>query len=329
MIPRFYSFLLKNQVIFALILLVGGYFIYSIRGILVLLFLSYIIMAALLPAVHLLLRFKFPRVLAVLIPFIVTLCFLLLMIFPLIPFFFQQIESLFVNFPLYIGQTLRSVGISLDVRQIQGYISPNVSDIGRNAFAVSSKVFGGLISTLTILIVSFYLLLSHDKFQRSISKLFHRDLRESVVVTMNQIDDKLGAWMRGQLVLCLSIGVLTWIALSLLNLPYALPLALIAAIFEALPTIGPILAAVPALIVAFTLSPNLAIFVAIIYFIIQTLENNVLVPKIMQHAVGLNPVIVIVGIMIGGSLMGIPGALLSIPFISFLTVLFSNLNEID
>ena len=146
---------------------------------------------------------------------------------------------------------------------------------------------------------------------------------------MSQIDDKLGAWLRGQVVLCFSIGLLSWVTLTLINLPYAVPLAVFAGIFEAVPTIGPILSAVPAIIVALTIDPKIAITVAIIYFVIQMLENHVLVPNIMRHAVGLNPIIVIVGIMIGGSLMGITGALLAIPFISFLTVLLNNLNDID
>lgn len=329
MLNRFYQYLRENQVIFALFILAGGWFIYQIRGILMLLFLSYIFMAALLPAVHFFINRKFPRILAVLIPYITVLGMIILLVFTLVPFFGQQIESLFINFPQYIKQSLTVFGISIDPKQIQNYITPGVGVIGQNAFAVSTKLFGGLFSTLTVLIVSFYLLISHDKFQRAFARLFHRDTRESVVITLNQIDDKLGAWLRGQFLLCIFIGVITWVALSLIGLPYALPLALIAGILEALPTLGPILSSIPAIIVALTISPSLALTIGIAYFVIQMLENNILVPKIMQHAVGLNPIVVIIGIMIGGNLMGVSGALLSIPFISFTTVLFSNLKELE
>ncbi len=127
--------------------------------------------------------------------------------------------------------------------------------------------------------------------------------------------------------MCLFIGTLTWIGLSILQLPYVLPLALLAGILEIIPTLGPILSAIPAAAVAFTISPTLGFAVIIFYILLQMLENQVLVPKIMEKAVGLNPVIVILGVMIGGNLMGISGALLAIPFMSFLIVLFNSLNS--
>lgn len=120
---------------------------------------------------------------------------------------------------------------------------------------------------------------------------------------------------------------MTFIALSILGLPFALPLAVLAGLLEAIPTLGPTLAAVPAVIVALTVSPSLAVLVIITYIVIQTLENNVLVPKIMQRAVGLNPVIVILGVMVGANLMGVVGALLSIPFLSFILVLYTSLEK--
>jgi predicted PurR-regulated permease PerM len=112
-----------------------------------------------------------------------------------------------------------------------------------------------------------------------------------------------------------------------LGLPYALPLALLAGILEVVPTLGPILSAIPAAAIAFTISPTLGFTIIIFYILLQALENQVLVPKIMEKAVGLNPVVVILGVMIGGNLMGISGALLAIPFISFLIVLFNSLNS--
>jgi len=110
-------------------------------------------------------------------------------------------------------------------------------------------------------------------------------------------------------------------------MPFALPLAVLAALLEIVPTIGPILAAIPAVIVAFTISPNMALIVVVIYVVVQVLENNLLVPRIMQRAVGLNPIVVIIGIIVGGQLLGIMGALLSVPFISLIVVIFKNVKE--
>jgi predicted PurR-regulated permease PerM len=110
---------------------------------------------------------------------------------------------------------------------------------------------------------------------------------------------------------------------------YALPLALLAGFLEIIPTIGPILSAVPAVIVALTVSPTMALVVIGIYLVIQLAENNLVVPKIMQHAVGLNPVVIIIAILVGAELLGITGALLSLPFVSFVTVIFNSLESAD
>jgi predicted PurR-regulated permease PerM len=170
---------------------------------------------------------------------------------------------------------------------------------------------------------------SHDQFKHTFAKLFHRDDRPHVEDTFELVEEKLGAWLRGQVLLSLTIGLFTWIALSLIGLNYALPLALLAGFLEVIPTIGPILSAVPAVIVAFTISPTMALVVIGIYILIQLAENNIIVPKIMQHAVGLNPVIIIIAILVGAELLGITGALLSLPFVSFVTVIFHSLQTAD
>ncbi len=325
MVSRFYKFLLHNQVILALFLVIMGWFIFQIRGIIVSIFLSYVIMAALFPAVKYLRSKRVPHVLAVLIPYIAVFLLVFMLIIPLIPFVMDQISSLLKNFPTYLEDSGRTFGFDINPHQIQDYISKEVGSIGKNAIGVTGKVFGGVLSTLTVLVVGFYFLMYSEAFKHRVASFFDREHRDHVKQTMQLIDDKLGAWLRGQVVLCFAIGLTTYIALSAVQMPYALPLALIAGMFEILPTIGPIVSAVPAVIVALTISPTMAIIVIIAYLLIQALENNLLVPKIMQRAVGLNPVVVILAIMIGANLMGIAGALLAIPFVSFVIVLFKSI----
>lgn len=329
MVHRFYSFLLKNQVIFALFLIVFGWFIFQTRGILVSIFLSYIIMAALMPAVQFLKRRRLPNILAVLIPALGTLIILILIIFPLVPFFLGQISSLAADLPNSLDEAATSFGMTIDAQAVQDVVTREINSISRNAVVVTTKVFGGVFSALTVVIVSFYLLLYYDKFKKDIAKLFQKDERGFVEDLVEKINDKLGAWLRGQLTLSFFIGLITYVALSIMGLPYALPLALIAGLLEVIPTLGPTLAAIPAVIVALTINPPTALAIVVIYIIIQLLENNFLVPKIMQKAVGLNPVVVILGVMIGANLMGVAGALLSIPFISFILVLFQSVNSPD
>ena len=119
--------------------------------------------------------------------------------------------------------------------------------------------------------------------------------------------------MRAELVLMLVVGVFTYFVLLLLGIKYALLLAVIAGFLEIIPFLGPIIAAVPALFIAMTDSWLKVLLVGIAYFLIQQAENNILVPKIMQKATGLNPIVTIVVILIGGKLGGLVGVLIAVP----------------
>lgn len=325
MIQRFFNYLLRNQLLLALFLIALGWFIVQIRDILLALFLSYIIMAAVLPAVEFLRKKKFPKVLAVLIPYFSIVILIFLLIIPLVPFLISQIQSLVTGFPVYLKQAAQLLGFRVDTISIENYLTNQINSFSRDVFDFTTKVFGGFFSLITIFIISFYLLMYQDQFKRFIARLFHPKSRSYVLHTIDQVNAKLGSWLRGQLVLSLFIGIMSWIALVLLNVPYALPLAVLAGLLEVVPTLGPTLSAIPAVIVALTVSPSLAITVVIAYFAIQAFEGHFLVPNIMQRSVGLNPVIVILGIMIGANLMGIAGALLAIPFLSFILVLFRSI----
>lgn len=327
MLQRFLKYLFKNQVVLALFLICFGWFVFQIREIIVSVFLSYIIMAAVLPIVNYLIKNRFPRLLAVLIPYVWIFLSIFLIVLPLVPFVISQIQTLITGLPYYLNRSAGTLGFNIDPSQVKHFLSINsqLDKVGANAFLFTSKLFGGLFFVLTVFIVSFYLLLYHDSFKKSFARLFQSHRQANILKTLDQVNDKLGAWLRGQVILCLFIGFLSWIGLSLIGVPDPLPLALLAGILEIVPTLGPILSAIPAIIVALTISPSLAVIVIGLYIVIQAIENNFLVPKVMERAVGLNPVVVILSIMIGANLMGIIGALLAIPFISLIIVIFQSL----
>ncbi|HUQ85844.1 MAG TPA: AI-2E family transporter [Candidatus Limnocylindrales bacterium] len=327
MFHQFIKYLLKNQVIFALFIIASIWFVVQTREIIVSIFLSYIIMAAVLPMVEYLRKRGVNKVVAVLIPYFGIIIAIFLLILPLVPFVANQIQSLVTNFPKFIDRSADVFGVSINPKQIERYISTEFETFGKSAFNVTTKVFGGLFSIITVAVVSLYFLMYEDTFKRFVANLFHKDAREKALVTLDQINFKLGAWLRGQIQLCVFIGLFSWIGLTILGLPYALPLALFAGLLEVVPTIGPILSSIPAIVIALTISPTKAMAVVTLYVLIQAVENQILVPKVMQKAVGLNPVVVILGIMIGTNLMGISGALLAIPFISFIVVLFKSLES--
>lgn len=319
--------LLQNQFIVAILFVVLGWFALEMRDIIASLFISYILMASLLPYVEFLRKRKIPKTLAVVITYFAALALVVLIIFPLIPFFSSQIQSLITGFPDYLDKVAHLLGIKINIQQINSFISGEIANIGKSAYAFTSQFLGGLFSVLTILVVSFYLLLDHESIRESFARLFPKSSEENIILTLKKVEEKLGAWVRGQIILSLVIGVISWIFLTLLGLPFALSLAVLAGILEIVPIVGPILSSIPAVIVGFAISPTMGLIVAVFYLVVQMIENNVLVPKIMQRAVGLNPVVVILGIMVGARLMSITGALLSVPFISMLVIIFKTLKQ--
>ena len=145
---------------------------------------------------------------------------------------------------------------------------------------------------------------------------------KKVMTIWLKVEERLGAWVRGQVTLAFTIGLSTFFGLTLLGIPYTFPLAILAGLLEIVPIIGPIIAAIPAILVAFTISPLLALATAALYFIIQQVEANLVVPLVMRKAVGLPPLVTIIGLMIGGKLGGIGGAILAIPiFVTLETII--------
>ncbi len=319
------KFFAQNQILTALLVIGIGWLIFSIKEVLIALFVSYILMAAISPYVDFLRKNKVPKPIAVIVPYVLAIGALSLVVVTLLPFFISQVQLLLSRLTIYINQDLNFFGVKIDPTQINSFAASEIENIGKNAIALTTKVFGGVVSAVSIFAVSFYLLLYKQIVTRNFVSLFPKNRQEKINKTIMQIEEKLGNWLRGQIVLSGAVGITTWVVLTVLGVDFALPLAVIAGIFEIIPTIGPILSAVPAIIVALNISPILAGVVAISYFLIQLLENNILVPRIMQRAVGLNPIVIIIGIIVGSKLLGVAGALLAIPFIVFLVVIYRNL----
>ncbi len=322
----FATYLVKNQFVAGILLIAFAWLLFQVKELVIALFASYIIMAALKPAVLWMQNKKIPRIAAIAVSYVSVLLFLVILIFPLVPFFTEQVNKLIVNFPTFLNNAAEAFGIEIDQKSIAQAFP--VEGLGKNVFAFAGGVFGGLFSVIIAFVISIYLFIDYNSIRGGFLGFFPKNRREKIGSIVTQIEDKLGAWFRGQIVLSIFIGVVTWVALSFLQLgQYALPLAVLAGILEIVPTVGPMLAAIPAVIIGLSISPSLALILVLVYAGIQILENNILVPRIMQRAVGLSPIAVILGITIGSKFFGIAGALLSIPFISLLIVIYKNIRD--
>jgi predicted PurR-regulated permease PerM len=199
--------------------------------------------------------------------------------------------------------------------------APNPDDVVEVGTTVAELV----ITLATLLTIVFFWLVERPRLQRYVLAFLPQDARAGARSVWNDVEIRLGLWVRGQLTLMASIGVMTGIAYTLLGVPGALLLALIAAITEAIPIIGPLLGAIPAVLVAATVSPELALIVAGIYVILQFIEGNVLVPIVMRHAVGISPLLVLTSLLIGAAAGGFIGALLAVPIAASVEIILQRL----
>jgi predicted PurR-regulated permease PerM len=184
-------------------------------------------------------------------------------------------------------------------------------------------VVGGLFGLLTILILTFYILIEADSLRDTMLRLFPARDRARVDAMSRDITVKVSAWLGGQLLLGAIIGTSSAIGLWLFGIPFFYVLALISGVGELIPVVGPVLSAIPAIAIAATVSFEKVLLVVLFFIIQQQLENHVLVPKIMQRQVGVSPVTVIVALLIGGKLLGIVGAILAVPTAAILQVVFA------
>jgi predicted PurR-regulated permease PerM len=271
-----------------------------------------------------------PRWLAVLGIYLVVVGFFTLLGLMIVPPLIQQVQDLWQRVPEFIsnGQAwLMYYGILDHELTLEEAVrsAPGPGDaFGTVAMALTSTLTG-LVAFLTVLILTFYLLLESDALFDGFTRLFPRADRPRVDEVSRQISAKVSAWLSGQMILAGTIGVLTALGLYLLGIPYFYVLALLGAIGEMIPVVGPVLSAVPAIAVALTISPRSAIFVALLMLAIQQFENHILVPKVMERQVGVSAVTVIVALLMGATLLGIVGAILAVPTAAMVQVIIQEL----
>lgn len=199
---------------------------------------------------------------------------------------------------------------------------------GEEAFSAVSQLWQGInvaarttFGILATLVLAFYWTLDGDRSQRAVLMLLPADKRDQARDLMATIQETVGRYVTGQLTLSLVIGTVSLAAYLLIGLPYALVLAIIAGILEAVPVVGPLLAAIPAILIAIPLGPGKLIAVIVINVLIQQLENTLLVPRIMKKAVGVSPLVTLLSLVAFSSLFGIVGALVAIPLAAVIQLL--------
>jgi predicted PurR-regulated permease PerM len=205
--------------------------------------------------------------------------------------------------------------------------APGGTDAVTTVLGAVWGIVGGVFGVVTILIVAFYMLVDSANIVRTFVLAFPKSERSRVSAACGDVSRKVSAWLAGQLFLAIIIGSTAAIGLGLMGVPYFYVLALIAGIGELIPIVGPLLSAIPAIAVAFSVSPALALGVLLFFIAQQQFENHLLVPRVMSRQVGVSPVIVIIALLTGGSLLGVIGAILAVPTAAILHVIYQKVTD--
>lgn len=297
------------------------FLLYWVRSVLLLVFISLILAAAFQPAVRSWSK-RVGKTIAVLILLAIFLIVLFGFFSLVVPLLVEQVKQLVADLPSYIDRFQAFRAHTPSVQRWLDSASSSLSSAVGNVVNLTVSFVGGIISFFTVIILTVYFLLDEKSFSNLPQNVFSEEKVGDALMVIRKVSVKLGNWLRGQLLLGLIIAVLVYIGLTIMSVPYALTIAVISGVLEIVPIVGPFISGAIAALIAYSVSPILAVVVIIFYLIIQQLENNLLVPKIMQKAIGLPPAIIIVGILVFGNLLGTVGALLAVPILGIIYVLY-------
>jgi predicted PurR-regulated permease PerM len=189
------------------------------------------------------------------------------------------------------------------------------------AAGVAFRFIGGIATTITVLVLTFYMLAEGRAVREAFLARLPQENRERFARVLNDVGTKFSGWLQGQLLLGLIVGLAAGVLMWAIGMPYPFLLGIVAGITELIPIIGPIIGAVPAVFIALFQPVWMLVATVAIYAVIQQAENNFLVPRVMRHAVGLSPLLTIIAVVIGAKLLGVVGVLLSVPVAAALQVI--------
>jgi predicted PurR-regulated permease PerM len=307
-----------KTIIFAVLLLLSLGLLFILRDLILELFVALLLMTILGPMVAALSRYRVPRVVSVLLTYVLVLGVLVGVISLIVPTVVDQTTSFVNALPDYLANIGLTSTINSDI--LKGFVN-NAGMAPGAIFQFTFSVVNNLIAILTVLVFAFYMLISRDKLEDQLGLFFGEEKKKELGEIIDTLEKKMGGWARGELTLMFCIGIATYVGLRLIGIPYALPLSILGGIFEIVPFLGPILAAIPSVLIGFGISPLTGVGVAALTFLIHETEGYILVPKIMQKSVGVSPLVILISLAIGARLAGIVGVIISVPVVITLQIL--------
>jgi predicted PurR-regulated permease PerM len=329
-----------STIIKMVLILAGAWFLYQLSDLVIVLLTAIVIASGIEPAARWLGAHHIPRIPAVIGVYALFLGALMGIMYLFVPIFLGETAKFVASIPRYLeyvqyvpteyAPILDVTNSSPDTvaTRLLGDLQHLVTEYSRDSLTAVSTIFGGVVSFVLIIVFSFYFSIqerSVEDFLRVVTPVRHEDY---VVNLWKRAQHKIGLWLQGQLLLGVIVGVLVYLGLTILGVPHALVLAVVAGFFEIIPVFGPTLSAIPAVMVGLADGGvTLGLLVVALYVIIQQFENHLIYPLVVTKVVGVPPLLVIIGLIIGAKLAGILGVLLSAPVAAVLQELIADADK--
>lgn len=311
------------RTVFILLLL---WFLFLVRDIIFLVFISVIIVSAIDPIVDWFQEKKVPRSLTVIVIYIFAISIFTIAFSFLIPPLVSEIRGLGENFPRFMETLVGYFRVVRDYTAAHNFqenivsftseIAAKISEAGQSIFNRTISFIGGIFEFVIILSIAFYMSIQERGIKKFFASLMPKEHREYVTDLVERIQFKMGRWLQGQIFLMFLVFVLDYLGLLLIGAPYALILALISGLLEIIPYVGPVIAIIIATTVSFMHGPLIGFLVLGLFVLVQQLEGYVFTPLVMKKAVDLNPVLIILALMVGAKLGGVMGIIVAVPLVT-------------
>jgi len=341
--------------VFAAVFLLG-----TLKKIIIIFLVALFLAAAFNPAVDRLAKYRIPRAAGIIIMYILVLGTFVTMITSLVPIIAEQVSTLAVsikdmvygaingaNSDSWIMSKLEpfinQIWENVDQTQVITSLSDTLKELGSkltdfagNAIGAIFTVFNGIFNMFLVLIITFFMVVNSRLTTNFFHSLFPRRYSGYITVKMKQVSSRIGEWIRGQMLLALSMGVLTFVVFSIIGLDYALTLSFVSALAEFVPYLGPVITFGSAALIALNQDPILIVWLIPIYAALQFLEGNIMVPLIVGRSVGLNPIVVLfallsgatIGTTLGGSVgLGLIGMIIAVPMANIISIFVEEYTE--
>lgn len=317
-----YNYFMKPQkveissktIIFTVLFLLSLGLLWQIRELIFSLFIAFIIAGALKPAVAYLEQIKLPRIVATFITYL-TFIFIIYGVFALIiPPLLSEMIFLSKNLPRIIDSIFSNSNIVFNF----DFLTQNIPGIANQTLTFVKGIFSNAIFVSSTLFFGFYFLLEKNLESQLLSIFFEEIELKKIEIISDRAQKRMSSWFWGEIILMIIVGVMIYVGLSVIGMKYVLALSVLAGLLEVIPSLGPIASSVPAILIGLSFSPVMGLYCAILYLVVQQLENNLIVPVIMKKVTGLHPIVTLIVMVIGGKLAGILGILLAVPSTIFI-----------